>query len=127
METMRAKDKPSKERRLKPRFKIRIHLKIQAQLIGSNYRYQFESEDLSETGLLIRYTGVDRVTFNELSIIETWLYPPDIEPIFFYAKFVRYQADDQCLAIRIIDIDAEEFRRYQDFIIANATEEVTNG
>ncbi|SMF76766.1 PilZ domain-containing protein [Pseudobacteriovorax antillogorgiicola] len=121
---MRPKEKSGKERRLKPRFKISLHVRIEAQLIGSHYKYDFITEDLSETGLLIRHTGKGRVSFNELSIIEVWLYPPKLDPLFFYAKFVRFQKDDQCMAIRIIDIEPEAFRTYHDFIMAHASEEV---
>lgn len=112
----------SRERRVKPRFKISIKVRIEASLIGSRHRYDFISEDISESGLLIRHTGRDRVGFNELSIIESWLYPPGRDPIFFYAKFVRFSQETQYLAIRIIDIEREEFEKYRDFIASHASE-----
>lgn len=121
---MRPKPKSGKERRLKPRFRINLNVKIKAQLIGSQFKYEFITEDLSETGLLIRHVGKGRVAFNDLSIIEAWLIPPDAESIFFYAKFVRFQFDEQCMAIRIIDIDPDQFKRYTDLIIRLGGEEV---
>ncbi len=122
---MKSKNATSnRDRRLKPRFKISIRVKIEASLIGSRHRYDFISEDISESGLLIRHTGRDKVGFNELSIIEVWLHPPEREAIFFYAKFVRFSPETQFLAIRIIDIEREEFEKYREFILSHAAEVV---
>ena len=58
-----------------------------------------------------------------MSIIEVWLHPPEREPIFFYAKFVRFSPETQTLAIRIIDIERDQMENYRDFIMAHAEED----
>ncbi|NRA67889.1 MAG: PilZ domain-containing protein [Pseudobacteriovorax sp.] len=119
-----AQPKSNRDRRLKPRYKISIHVRIEAQLIGSPMKYDFISEDISESGLLIRHTGRHKVSFNKFSIIEVWLYPPESPPIFFFAKYIRFIPETQLLAIRISDIDREHADHYRIFLETHAESEV---
>lgn len=116
--------KSEADRRIKPRFKISVKLRVQAQLIGSFNKFEFISIDISESGLLMKHASENLSSFNNLSILEVWLHPPNDEPIFFYAKFVRLSHDKQALAIRIADIEPKEFDRYVQFIQKYSDSEV---
>lgn len=112
-----------KDRRIKPRFEIAIHAKIQAKLIGAATRVDFVTDNISESGLLLFYEGKDRLAFNEHTILEVWLYTDTDDVLFFFAKFVRYQEGNR-VAIRIIDMDAETIKKYSHFIHFHASREI---
>jgi hypothetical protein len=112
-----------RDRRIKPRFEIKVEARIQAQLIGSPLKLDFVTENISEGGLLLNYSGRERLTFNAATILETWLFPDEGDPIFFFTKFVRYQSPTT-IAIRIIDIDQDAHVRYRKFIETNMSREV---
>jgi hypothetical protein len=137
-----------RDKRVKPRFKIQVHARIKAQLIGSSSKFPFVTLNISESGVLLTeasaYTEDDitpalpvdrnkkapsatapRHAFNTHSILEVWLYNDRNEEIFFFAKYVR-KADDHSFAIRIIDIDATNARKYQEFIEAHRDSEVSS-
>lgn len=107
----------------KPRFTINVRAKIRIQLFGSSSPMEFKTCNISENGLLLGYNDKDRLNFNQFSILETWLYTGENKPISFLTKFVRYQ-DPAQIAIRIIDIDNESHKRYQEFISELASHEV---
>ena len=108
----------TRDKRVKPRFKIEVHAKIKAQLIGSSNRYAFITENISESGLLVTYPEGSRHSFNSHSILEVWVANDRNEPIYFFAKFVR-KAGDLAFAIKIIDIDSINAKKYQEFIDAH--------
>ncbi len=112
-----------KDRRIKPRFEVAIHARIQAKLIGAATRVDFMTDNISESGLLLQYSGKDQLAFNEHTILEVWLYTDTDDVLFFFAKFVRYQ-DGGKVAIRIVDMDAETIKKYSHFIQAHATREI---
>lgn len=99
-----------------PRYNINTKIKISAQLIGSRQRHDFITENISESGLLIRSQG-SKLTFNQQSIIEAWVYPEGAEddPIFFICKFAR-KNDDLSIGIRITSIDEHNTERYFELI-----------
>lgn len=127
-----------RDKRVKPRFKIQVHARIKAQLIGSSSKFPFVTENISESGVLLthpnRYidsevkTGLkedntfisakSKHSFNQSSILEVWLYNDRNEEIYFFAKFVR-KADENSFAIRIIDIDSANAKKYQEFLEAH--------
>jgi hypothetical protein len=142
-----------RDKRTKPRFKIQVHARIKAQLIGSSSKFPFVTENISESGVLLTHpdkynnneglaspknakvntSGADvnrkndassqssakaKHAFNQHSILEVWLYNDRNEEIFFFAKYVR-KADENSFAIRIIDIDSTNAKKYQEFLEAH--------
>ncbi len=105
----------ARDKRVKPRFKIQVAARIRAQLIGSSNAYEFVTENISESGLLVRQPPDHRHNFNEQTILEVWVRTEVGKEIFFFAKYVR-QAGDAAFAMRIIDIDPENLELFQDFI-----------
>ena len=105
----------NRDTRIKPRFKIRVQAKIRAQLIGSDSRFDFVTENISESGLLVTHPANVKHGFNPHTILEVWIRNERNEEIFFFAKFVR-RATDTSFAITISDIDAVNGEMFQDFI-----------
>ncbi|HYX35872.1 MAG: PilZ domain-containing protein [Pseudobdellovibrionaceae bacterium] len=108
----------TRDKRVKPRFKIQVHARIKAQLIGSSSKFPFVTENISESGLLVNHEPGSRHAFNKHSILEVWVSNDADEQIFFFAKYVR-KASDTSFAIKIIDIDGMNSKKYQDFIDAH--------
>ncbi|WP_141733607.1 PilZ domain-containing protein [Oligoflexus tunisiensis] len=108
----------TRDKRVKPRFKIQVHARIKAQLIGSSHKFPFVTENISESGLLVTHDPVSRHAFNKHSILEVWVNNELGEEIYFFAKYVR-KASDTSFAIKIIDIDGANSKKYQDFIDAH--------
>jgi hypothetical protein len=104
-----------RDKRVKPRFKIQVHAHIKAQLIGSSSKFPFVTENISESGLLVNHGPASRHAFNKHSILEVWVSNDSGEEIYFFAKYVR-RASDTSFAIKIIDIDSANSKKYQDFI-----------
>ncbi len=105
----------NRDTRIKPRFKIQVQAKIRAQLIGSDSRFDFLTENISESGLLVTHQPNVKHGFNNHTILEVWVKTELNEEIFFFAKFVR-KATDTSFAITISDIDAANGELFQDFI-----------
>jgi hypothetical protein len=112
-----------RDKRVKPRFKIQVHARIKAQLIGSSSKFPFVTENISESGLLVTHEPMSRHAFNKHSILEVWVNNEQGEEIYFFAKYVR-KASDTSFAIKIIDIDSANSRKYQDFIDSHRDEMV---
>ncbi len=108
----------TRDKRVKPRFKIEVHARIKAQLIGSSSKYPFITENISESGLLVNHPAGSRHSFNKHSILEIWVLNDRDEEIYFFAKYVR-KAGDKAFAVKIIDIDAANSKKYQEFIEAH--------
>ncbi len=108
----------SKDQRVKPRFKIQVHAHIKAQLIGSSSKYPFITDNISESGLLVNHPPGSRHAFNKDSILEVWVTNEHGDEIFFFAKYVR-KASNNSFAIKIIDVDGANSKKYQDFIAAH--------
>jgi len=113
----------SRDKRVKPRFKIEVHARIKAQLIGSSSKYPFVTENISESGLLVHHEVLSRHAFNKHSILEVWVSNDSGEEIYFFAKYVR-KASDTSFAIKIIDIDGTNSKKYQDFIDAHRADAI---
>ncbi len=111
-----------KDKRIKPRFKIQVRAKITAQLIGSASRFEFVTENISESGLLVNHNPGSRHSFNSHSILEVWVVTDHHEEVYFFAKYVR-KASDTSFAIKIIDIDPHNSVLYQAFISRHTPEE----
>ena|GEM_PF-2604396 len=107
-----------RDKRVKPRFKIEVHAHIKAQLIGSSSKYPFITENISESGLLVNHPPGSRHAFNKHSILEVWVTNDQGDEIYFFAKYVR-KANDHSFAIKIIDVDGANSKKYQDFIDAH--------
>ena len=112
---MQVQSKSKRDRRMKPRFEIKITADITLQLIGSSTPHHFTTCNLSENGLLLSYKENERPTFNQFSILETYLQTEDTKPLRFLSKFVRYHTDNR-LAVRIIEMDSDTLKKYLDFI-----------
>lgn len=111
---MEYRKRNTKEARIKARFQILPSPKVEVCLFGSSTRYQFEISNFSESGVLL--TCIDKIfTFNNLSILEVWIYPTKIENIYFSAKFVR-RVTEKDMAVKIIDINPKNADLYQDLI-----------
>ena len=104
-----------RDQRVKPRFKIAVHARIKAQLIGSFHKLLFITENISESGLLVNHAVGARPGFNPQTILEVWLFDEAQNEIFFFAKYVR-RASDTSFAMKIIDIDTANAKLYHDFI-----------
>ena len=115
----------TRDKRVKPRFKIQVHARIKAQLIGSSSKFPFVTENISESGLLVNHEPVSRHAFNKHSILEVWVSNDAGEEIYFFAKYVR-KASESSFAIKIIDIDGANSKKYQDFIDAHRSEAITD-
>lgn len=115
---MTDKPHPPRDMRVKPRYKIQVEAKIRAQLIGSSSKFEFVTENISESGLLVSHPPGMRHAFNDKTILEVWLRTSPEQEIFFFAKYVR-GASESSFAIRIIDIDPENLEFFQDFISAH--------
>lgn len=113
----------NRDKRTKPRIKVQIHAKIKAQLIGSANKYPFITENISESGLLVTHVSHFRHSFNSHSILEVWVQNDREEEIFFFAKYVR-KASETSFAIRIIDIDPTNVKKYQEFIDSHRDETI---
>lgn len=105
----------ARDTRIKPRFKIQVQAKIRAQLIGSSSKFDFMTENISESGLLVNHAAAVNPGFNQHTILEVWIKTDDGIEIFFFAKYVR-KATDTSFAITVIDIDPENNELMQDFI-----------
>ncbi len=112
-----------RDKRVKPRFKIQVHARIKAQLIGSSSKFPFVTENISESGLLVHHEPMSRHAFNKHSILEVWVSNDQGEEIYFFAKYVR-KANDTSFAIKIIDIDGVNSKKYQDFIDAHRADAI---
>ncbi len=112
---MSDKAHPPRDSRVKPRYKIQVEAKIRAQLIGSSSKFEFVTENISESGLLVTHPPGLRHAFNDKTILEVWLRTSPEQEVFFFAKYVRV-ASENSFAIRIIDIDPENLEIFQDFI-----------
>jgi len=106
-----------RDKRVKPRFKIQVRTRIKAQLIGSSTKFTFVTENISESGLLVNHEPSSRHAFNKHSILEVWVRDDAGDEIYFFAKYVRKDSETS-FAIRIIDIDGINSKKYQDFIDA---------
>ena len=107
--------KNTRDQRVKPRFKIMVHARIKAQLIGSATLLIFVTENISESGLLVNHAEGTRPPFNTQTILEVWLQDADQKEIFFFAKYVR-RATETSFAIKIIDIDTANAELYHAFV-----------
>ena len=105
-----------RNRRRADRVSVKVVAKIFVQMIGSSSRYEYETDNISLSGLLLR-SAKKEVQFNMQSILEVWLYPSDDIKIFFFAKYVR-KADDHSFALKITDIDDKNRLAYDKFFYA---------
>ena len=110
----------NKDRRFKARFQAKVKLRLIAQLIGNNQRYQYHTENISASGLLIHHEGKKSSTFNSHSILEVWLEIAEETHVFFLAKYVR-KASQHSFAIKIVDIDKKNEEMYRSFLDHLAT------
>ncbi|MEZ4743805.1 MAG: PilZ domain-containing protein [Bdellovibrionota bacterium] len=104
-----------KERRLKTRHRIKLESKAIIRLFGSKESYELQTENVSESGLLLT-SKINRLShMNAASILEVSLFIEKENPINFLAKWVRNH-NDYSVGIMITDIEAEEQKRLSDFI-----------
>lgn len=104
-----------RDTRIKPRFKIAVQARIRAQLIGSSSKFDFVTENISESGLLVTHPTNFNPGFNNHTILEVWIKTDKGEEVFFFAKYVR-KASESSFAINIIDIDPANNEILQEFI-----------
>lgn len=95
----------AQERRTSKRLNVKLKAKILVQMFGSGSRYEYVTENISLTGLLLK-SQAKPVQYNEGTLLEVWLYPNEVDEIYFFAKFVR-KADDYTFALKITDISEE--------------------
>jgi c-di-GMP-binding flagellar brake protein YcgR len=106
----------ARNRRVKPRIKTQVEARIVVQLFGGSKKYEFQTRDISETGLLLSLTGNQKMVFNTSSLLEVWLYPDGHNAIYFLAKFVRFAEDNKSIGVRISDIDEKNRTSYYTFL-----------
>ena len=105
--------KLSGEKRLNLRFKVLLKAEVFAQLLGSSARYEFLSESISASGLVVRHAPGLQHAFNSHSILEVWLKVNPEQSIYFLAKYIRKASEDS-FAMQIVDLD----RKNQKLLVA---------
>ncbi len=111
--------KLGRDRRRMPRYSVDFETKAVIQLFGSPYRYELQTENISESGLLLRAPmKIDHLS--AASILEVNLFINDARPIAFLAKWVR-NATDCSIGIVISDIAPAERSRLLNFIESIST------
>ena len=105
--------KIQRERRRAPRIKVRMRAKVLVQLFGSQTKYQFETIDISESGLLLE-SSEKKVFYNKSSILEIWLVH-DKREVYFTSKYIR-KVNDQSFAVQISDIDPNNAKILQSIL-----------
>ena len=107
---------------------IRVHLDnpltVTMGSIGSDVRYNLMTRDISNNGFFLDFEKPGRFPFTPSSIMEVWMELAENSTIFFNGKMARvvYPTDDAAkisgpgIAIRIIQIDAEQEKALLEFI-----------
>lgn len=107
-----------RERRRSFRIRIEVKTKIVVQLFGASSQYEFETVNMSESGMLLRSTK-NKIHFNKQSILEVWITPQDSDRIFFIAKFIR-SAPPNMFAIQVTEIDLSNSNKLRDLLESSA-------
>ncbi len=101
--------KISGDKRLNLRFKLALDVPVTAQLLGSSAKYEFRSESISASGLLVRHVPGLQHAFNSHSILEVWMQTSPEQSIYFLAKYIRKASEDS-FAMQIVDLDRKNQR-----------------
>ena len=99
-------------------------LNVEMGSIGSGVRYDLVTRDISNNGFFLDFEKPGRFPFTPSSIMEVWMELEDGKRIFFNGKMARvvYPTDDAAqvsgpgIAIRIVQIDADQEKALVEFI-----------
>jgi hypothetical protein len=106
--------KVGRDRRLRPRYGIEVMARATIQLFGSTDTYELITENISETGVLLRgETKIIHLTAS--SILEVSLFVEGGNPIKFLGKWAR-NATDFSIGIAISEISIVDRRRLAEFM-----------
>lgn len=113
-----------KESRKMVRLRLSQPLSVAMSSIGSDVKYDLVTRDISNRGFFLDFDKPGRFPFTPSSIMEVWMMLDGEETIFFNGKMARVvypgqNEGDQAepgIAIKIIQIDAEQEARLTDFI-----------
>lgn len=114
---------------------IRVHLEEPLTVImgsiGSDVRYNLMTRDISNNGFFLDFEKPGRFPFTPSSIMEVWMEFGEDNTIFFNGKMARvvYPNDDAAkisgpgIAIRIIQIEADQEKTLLEFISSKKSEQ----
>lgn len=113
-----------RENRKVTRLILEEPLKVVLCSIGAQVRYELATQNISYTGFFLKFDKPGRFPFTPASIMEVWLELTDEKTIFFNGKMARvvHKNDPSVeetgtgIAIKIVQIEAEEERFLREFI-----------
>ena len=103
-------------KRVHPRFRVELAVKVLCQSLGTPLPYKFTTSNVSQGGVFIAGTKKD-YPFRKESILEVWLIlPADPEVRVFFNAKIMHDTGAGGFGIKIIQIDARNDKILKDFL-----------